>query len=155
MCVINIQTTGLHHPRAVHVAVCTPDRILLDTLINPRQHVEPAATRLHHHTNHTLRNAPAFGDILPDLAKTLRGRRCIAYNMPFTQQVLHHELAHFNGGLRHSSTEWADAMRPFAHWTGLWSARHRTYRNQRLQGPHDARSKCAALMHRLNQLSAA
>ncbi|MDX3540349.1 exonuclease domain-containing protein [Streptomyces sp. MB09-01] len=153
MCVINIQTTGLHHPRAIHIAVCTPDRVLLNTLINPRQQVEPAATRLHHHTHHTLRNAPAFGDVLPHLTDTLQGRRCVTYNLPFTQQVLQHELVRISGRLWRSSTEWADAMRPVAHWAGLWSARHRTYRNQRLQGPHEARSKCETLMHRLNQLS--
>ncbi|MFK0017023.1 3'-5' exonuclease [Streptomyces sp. NPDC091027] len=154
MCVINIQTTGLHHPQAVHIAICTPDSVLLDTLINPRQRIEPAATRLHHHTHRSLSDAPVFGDVLPHLAETLHGRRCVTYNLPFTQQVLHNELARITGRLRHFSTQWADAMRPVAHWTGLWSAHHRTYRNQRLHGPHEARSKCEKLIDHLSQLRA-
>ncbi|THA53161.1 hypothetical protein [Streptomyces sp. A1136] len=152
MCVINIQTTGLHHPRAIHIAVCTPDSVLLNTLINPRQQIEPAATRLHRHTRYTLRNAPVFGDVCPLLADTLQGRRCVTYNLPFTRHVLHHELTRLSRH-RQFAAEWADAMPVVAHWTGLWSARHGTYRNQRLDGPHEARSKCEALIHKLNQLS--
>ncbi|WP_327389041.1 3'-5' exonuclease [Streptomyces sp. NBC_01207] len=152
-CVINIQTTGLRDPRAVQIAVATPDGILVDTLINPGRPVDNTAARLHHHTRGTLRDAPTFSEALPLLVQALHGRRCIGYNMPFIRHVLRQELARLPIAPLLSLTRWEDAMRPVAQWAGLWSAHHRTYRNQRLLGPHEAKAKYQALLHRLSSLN--
>ncbi len=156
--VINIQTTGLHDPRALQIAVSSANSIVFNELINPNHRIDPDATRLHHHTQHTTRDAPTFSDVLPRLADALHGRRCVAYNLPFVQHVLHRELG------RHRRTtdltarwpptsRWEDAIIPIAQWTGLWSAQHCAYRRQRLPGAHEAAAKCRAVLQCLTALT--
>ncbi|MET9427846.1 MULTISPECIES: 3'-5' exonuclease [unclassified Streptomyces] len=157
MCVINIQTTGLRHPRALQIAVTNLDGVLFNELLNPNHPIDPEATRLHHHTHHTTRNAPTFSDVLPYLTDTLRSRHCIAYNLSFVQHVLRGELARHRTPPRPArpslqATSWHDAMTPIAHWAGLWSAKHQTYRRQKLHGSHEASVKCRALLQRLTDL---
>ncbi|MGW6577576.1 exonuclease domain-containing protein [Streptomyces sp. NPDC054945] len=156
--VVNIQTTGLHDPRALQIAVSSANNIVFNELINPNHHIEPDATRLHHHTQHTTRHAPTFSEVLPLLTETLQGRRCVAYNLPFVQHVLQSELTRHHRSTRLAAnwlptTGWADAMTPIAQWTGLWSAHHRAYCRQRLHSPHEAASKCRALLDSLNALT--
>ncbi|MFF4012757.1 3'-5' exonuclease [Streptomyces sp. NPDC001717] len=156
--VINIQTTGLHDPRALQIAVSSTHGTVFNELINPNHPVTPDATRLHHHTLHTTRHAPTFSDILDDLTNALHGRRCIAYNLPFVQRVLHAEIARHHGTrIPHrplaQAAFWDDAIAPVAQWTGLWSAQHHSYRRQPLPSAHEAAAKCQALLRQLTALA--
>ncbi|MFD4136562.1 exonuclease domain-containing protein [Streptomyces goshikiensis] len=156
--IINIQTTGLHDPRALQIAVADRTGILFNELINPDHPVDPAATRLHQHTQHTTRDAPSFSDVLPQLTNALHGRHCIAYNLPFVQQVLRSEIArHHRSAKPHAPlpapASWEDAMIPIAQWTGLWSVQHHNYRWPRLPGTHEATAKCQAVLRHLTDLA--
>ncbi|MFD5513322.1 exonuclease domain-containing protein [Streptomyces sp. NPDC127051] len=155
--IINIQTTGLHNPRALQIAISSSTRILFNQLINPQHPIEPAATRLHHHTHQTTRHAPTFSDVLPLLTDALQGRHCVAYNLPFVRHVLHAELKHHRTTSPitkwPTAASWADAIPPISQWAGFWSARQLDYQRQRLHSPHEAASKCQTLLHTLHALT--
>ncbi|KPI33185.1 hypothetical protein OV450_6678 [Actinobacteria bacterium OV450] len=44
-------------------------------------------------------------------------------------------------------------MEPYAVWKGLWSAKRGAYRNQRLDGSHDAVADCRALLAKTEQMA--
>ena len=95
--VIDFETTGLSagYDRAVELAVvrvepgCAP-RVVFDSLINPGRPM--AATEIHGITDHDVRNAPTFSEILDELLPALAGCVVAAHNATFDMRFLCFEL---------------------------------------------------------------
>ncbi|MFC0843530.1 exonuclease domain-containing protein [Streptomyces noboritoensis] len=156
---IDIQTTGLHHPYALEIAVLHPNgHLLINETLNPQSPIDPHATALHGHTRHTTAHAPTFSDLLPRLTQALRHQHCLAYNTPFDHHVLHRELhRHYHHPApTHTwlnTIRWSDALPPIATWTGRWSARHHTYRYPPLTSHYNAAANCHTLLDKLHRLA--
>lgn len=157
---LDIQTTGLAPAWAVQIAVLdTAGRVLIDEVLDPSAEITPDASALHGITAATVTDAPGFADLLPELTSVLHRRRCVAYGMRFDFRVLLEELnRHFrtSGPARRwmAASRWEDAMPQFAAAAGLWSARHHTYRWQRLDGAYHAATNCQTLLTQMHRLAA-
>ncbi|NGO75199.1 3'-5' exonuclease [Streptomyces sp. YC504] len=150
--VLDIQTTGLHHAWAVQIAVMDRDhRILFNERINPLAAVTPGAETLHGLSTRDTLDAPTFGDLLPDLTRTIQGRTCLVYNAAFGREVVTRELLRLNSrsgvtGTRLRSEHWHDVMTRYAVWKGLWAAHRQAYRYQRFGSAYEAGANCRKLL---------
>ncbi|MFI9772470.1 3'-5' exonuclease [Streptomyces sp. NPDC052415] len=157
--VLDVQTTSLTDPWAVQIGLT--DRhgnVLFDQRLNPLAGITPAAAALHGVTHQLAATAPPFAAVVPSLTPLLHGRRCLTYNAAFDRGVLERELHRYfrsapqaRAWLRRSA--WVDAMRPYAAWRGLWSARRNSYRYQRLGSSYEAVTNCRLLLSTLEQIS--
>ncbi|MER6442190.1 3'-5' exonuclease [Streptomyces sp. NPDC001185] len=158
MIVLDTQTTSLSDPWAVQIALTDHcGRVLFNEHLNPLADITPAATALHGTTPQKATTAASFSAFVPHLAHLLHGRRCLTYNAPFDYSVLERELhRHFRSPIRAQAwlrkSTWVDAMRPYAAWKGLWSARRGSYRYQQLGSSYDAATNCQLLLTTLEQL---
>ncbi|MFJ6669448.1 3'-5' exonuclease [Streptomyces sp. NPDC091383] len=155
---VDVETTGLNEPWAVQIAATDKSgTVLFDSYVNPQARIEPDAIAVHKITPEKVADAPTFGELLPSLTTALRGRTCVAYNLPFDKGCLERELE------RHSSAQaaarwlggcrWHDAMEPYAVWKGLWSVKRGRYRAQKLGGPHTAVEDCRFLLARVRDMA--
>ncbi|MFJ6898192.1 3'-5' exonuclease [Streptomyces hokutonensis] len=156
--VLDVQTTNLTDPWAVQIGLT--DRhgnALFNERLNPLADIAPTATSLHGITQQQAATAPPFGAFVPLLAQLLWSRRCLTYNAGFDRRVLERELRRYF----HSATRsrawlgqctWAEAMRPYAAWKGLWSACRNAYRYQPLGSTYEAVTNCQRLLTTLEQI---
>lgn len=96
--VIDLETTGLFpqkHDRVIEIAVVSlSDSGELEgewsTLINPQRDVGP--TRVHGIQTRDVLEAPTFGEIVPQLIRSVAGRTLVAHNARFDTQFLDYEF---------------------------------------------------------------
>ncbi|MFF1880780.1 DEAD/DEAH box helicase [Pseudarthrobacter sp. NPDC058196] len=95
--VIDVETTGFspQRDRIVEIAIVhlNEQGIIQDawsTLVDPQQATGPS--HVHGITNHDVRNAPRFADILPRLQQQLAGRTVVAHNASFDLGFLRTEF---------------------------------------------------------------
>ncbi|MBT1093542.1 exonuclease domain-containing protein [Streptomyces sp. Tu102] len=158
LAVLDVQTTSLTNPWAVQIGLT--DRhgnVLFDECLNPLADITPDATSLHGITHQQAAAAPPFASLVPRLAPLLHHRRCLTYNAAFDHGVLERELhRHFRSATRARAwlgqSTWVDAMRPYAAWKGLWSARRHSYRYQPLGSSYEAVTNCRLLLTTLEQI---
>ncbi|CAM5651114.1 3'-5' exonuclease [Streptomyces griseorubiginosus] len=156
--VLDVQTTALTEPWAVQIGVT--DRhgtVLFNEHLNPLADIAPAATALHGITRQQVADAPSFAAIAHHLGQLLHHRRCLIYNAAFDHGVLERELRRYFRSTAHARAwlgqcTWVDAMRPYAAWKGLWSARRHSYRFQPLGGSYEAVTNCRLLLSTLDQV---
>lgn len=155
--IVDVQTTGLDRAWAVQIgAVDRHGTILFNEIINPLAAITPGAAALHGITEVQVAAAPTFGTLLPELSRLLSGRRCLAYNAAFDRRIITREMHRCAGDAAKAwgdSWTWEDAMRPYATWTGLWSAHRRAYRFQPLGSLYDAVANCQRLLSMVHQLA--
>ncbi|MCX4885907.1 3'-5' exonuclease [Streptomyces sp. NBC_00847] len=166
--ILDTETTGLEDDaRIVDLAVTTvAGTVLVDTLINPGEPIPWEATGIHGITDDQVATAPAFADVLPQLAAALEGKRCLIYNRPYDVARLRHELTLHRRQAGHpdpeaAATAWIDGMRfedamiPYSDWYGDWSDYWGNYAWQPLYGgDHRAVSDCRAVVERLREMAA-
>ncbi|MGI5380532.1 exonuclease domain-containing protein [Streptomyces sp. CA-251387] len=149
--VLDVQTTDLTDPWAVQIGLT--DRhgnVLFNEHLNPNARITPAATALHGLTQQQAATVPPFAAFVPRLAQLLFRRRCLTY-AAFDRAVLERELhRYFRSSMRArdwlGQCTWVDAMRPYAAWKGLWSARRHSYRYQPLRSSYEAVTNCRLLL---------
>lgn len=172
--VLDTETTGLNDAaRIVEIAAYSgTGEKLIDTLVNPGVPIPAAATRIHGIADADVADAPAFGEILPELTRALTGRRIVIYNVEFDTARLAHELDLWHRGatplllpLDHwevhpSATAWMDAlewapcaMEAYARYYGDWSDYHGSRTWQRLGGGHRAGGDCRTVLTRLQEMA--
>lgn len=100
--VLDVETTGLspaQGDRVVEIAVVILDeqfRVvrMFDSLVNPRRSIPSQVTQIHGISNHAVRSAPTFGDLLPDLMACLSDTtHLVAHNISFDLGFLQSELS--------------------------------------------------------------
>jgi hypothetical protein len=170
--VLDTETTGLYDAWIVEIAIVdVKGQVLLDTLVNPGMPIPGDATAIHGITDEMVSGAPVFADILPDLTRILRGRRCGIWNEAFDVGILRGELNRYYRGaepeaapepwLTHpAATAWLDGLRTecamtwYAQWYGDWSDYWGDYTWKALHGGHRARGDCEAAIERLKTMAA-
>lgn len=85
---LDTETTDLHGwPVQVSVIDAT-GRVLLDTLAHAPEPISPSAQAVHGISDDDLADAPDMRRVLDDLAAVLAGRRVLAYNARYDEEVL-------------------------------------------------------------------
>ncbi len=94
---VDVETTGFgRRDRVVEIAIVALDRETwetvdeYDTLVNPERDVGP--TGVHGITAGMVELAPVFADVLPAVARRLRGAVLIAHNLPFDTRMIRYEF---------------------------------------------------------------
>ncbi len=100
--VLDVETTGLsaaQGDRVVEIAVVILDeqfRVvrMFDSLVHPQRSIPSHVTQIHGISNHAVRTAPTFADLLPDLMNCLSGvTHLVAHNISFDLGFLQSELS--------------------------------------------------------------
>lgn len=99
--VLDVETTGLspaQGDRVVEIAVVILDekfRVvrMFDSLVHPQRSIPSHVTQIHGISNHAVRTAPTFADLLPDLMDCLsQTTHLVAHNISFDLGFLRAEL---------------------------------------------------------------
>lgn len=100
--VLDVETTGLsaaQGDRVVEIAVVILDeqfRVIrmFDSLVHPQRSIPSQVAQIHGISNHAVRSAPTFADLLPDLMNCLSGTtHLVAHNISFDVGFLRAELS--------------------------------------------------------------
>jgi hypothetical protein len=174
--IIDLETTGLDG-YIVQAAVLRMDgTVVLSTLVNPCEEIEPDAQAVHGISAAMVADAPTFDDLEATLRGSLVGRTVLAYNAAFEQRIVGNEVrrqyrqrvgpappgycrqyqdeqAVVAGWMR--TIRWLDVMETYAAFCGDWSDAHGDYRWPRLGGDHSALGDCQATLRVLRTMAAA
>ena len=104
---IDLETTGIDHSkgeRIIEISLAkadsdtwgtpiSPTWDIYDRRINPRRHIQPGATKVHHITDDMLVDKPYFEDVADEILAFIEGTDVlIAHNMNFDGPFLASEL---------------------------------------------------------------
>lgn len=133
--ILDTETTGLHDGEICQIAVLSASgEVCLDTYVRPKRRIPLAATRIHGITDSMVRDAPTWGEIVPQLQELLEGRDLVVYNAIFDRRMMHRSAEAF--GLPKIDwkeiARWWCAMNAYAEFYGDWNSYRRSYRWQSL-----------------------
>jgi DNA polymerase-3 subunit epsilon len=129
--VLDTETTGLHRPEVVSIAVVASNgRVLLDERVRPGRPIEPGASRITGLTEADLVDRPEFPAIYRRLLAAVSGQRVVIYNAAYDLGVLENTCRRY-GLLPPALDAWC-AMEWYARLHGEWDAGRQSYRWQRL-----------------------
>jgi len=98
LAIVDVETTGAHPAwdRVTEIAVVEVNEgdVVSEwsTLVNPGTTIPPAIQALTGITNEMVADAPAFGDLAPEIYERLEGRVFVAHNARFDYGFLRHEF---------------------------------------------------------------
>jgi len=129
--VLDTETTGLHEPELVTVAVVSANgEVLIDERVRPGKCIEADASRITGITDAMLADCHEFPAIYPRLLAALTGSRVVIYNAAYDLKVLANTCRRY-GLLVPTVDAWC-AMEWYAAMHGEWDPRRQAYRWQRL-----------------------
>lgn len=116
--ILDTETTGMGDAEVIEVAlVDTRGRVRLDTLVKPRmRRMNPYAQRVHGIDFGMLEDAPAWPEVLPELARLTERATVLAWNAPFDARML--EQTSRLWGLEHPRILFVCAMKLYARGRG-------------------------------------
>lgn len=155
--ILDTETTGLSNKDQV-VQVAAIDgagNVLLDNvLIKPTIRIPHGASQIHGITDETVKDAPSFLEVWPDIYKMLDGKLLVIYNAEFDLRMMVQSGQAHDDYLVMFACDWSDAMNEYANWCGEWSDYHGSFRWQRLpSGDHSALGDCRAVLALINRMA--
>jgi DNA polymerase-3 subunit epsilon len=126
---LDTETTGLgDHDELVDIAAIDNNgRVLLNTLIKPRQPIPARATEIHGITDEMVRSAPRWSDIYPRYLDLLASyRHVVVYNADFDQRLIQQTCVSVT--LIPPRAKWHCAMKQYAAFAGEPDRYGRGYR---------------------------
>jgi DNA polymerase III epsilon subunit-like protein len=105
----------------VEIALIDPTgRIRMNSLVNPRTPIDPAAARRHKLTDPVVAGAPTFGQILPELIQLTTGCVIATYNGANVYEVVQDEAHRAARDPEHleDPTSWRSIAQLRSHWLG-------------------------------------
>lgn len=121
---VDLETTGVSRQsdRIVEIAMILVDDDGNETeyrsLVNPQIPIPPGASKIHNIFDDDVKNAPTFGEILPEVKKWMEAANIfIAYNFNFDFGLLSEEFYRWTGkGLEEKDYIFYDPMKIFKHY---------------------------------------
>lgn len=130
--ILDFETTGLRDAQIVQIGIIDRQgRPLIDTLVNPGQHIPTEVTRVHGITDDMVADAPSFSGLYVQLSVMLAGKVVVAYNASYDEGVLKGVCRRHGLPVPHAR-RWECAMRAYARFYGVWNAGRRSYTWQSL-----------------------
>lgn len=128
---LDTETTGTkNNDTVIEVAVIDHDgSVLVDSLVRPGKKIPPDASRIHGITDADVQDAPAWGDVWPEVKAAIQGRNVGLYNQDFDLRLIRqtHKLNWMNWK-NPPQTEFFDIMLLYAQYKGDWNTRRGGYR---------------------------
>jgi DNA polymerase-3 subunit epsilon len=128
---LDTETTGTRNSDTViEVAVIDHDgAVLVDSLVRPGKKIPPDASRIHGIRDADVQDAPAWGDVWPEVEAAIQGRNVGLYNQDFDLRLIRqtHKLNWMNWKTP-PGTEFFDIMLLYAQYKGDWNTRRGGYR---------------------------
>ncbi|MGM7876076.1 3'-5' exonuclease [Yersinia enterocolitica] len=132
--ILDTETTGLGNDAEI-IEICIIDctgKVLLNTLIRPRNPIPAEATAIHGITNEMVAAAPTWRDIHWQLMVLIHTRRLVIYNVDFDVRLIL-QTAGINGcGFGSLELNAECAMRNYAEYYGQWDQKRNKFKWQRL-----------------------
>jgi DNA polymerase-3 subunit epsilon len=118
--VIDCETTDLPGGVCEVAVVDTCGRILLNSLVNPKQPISPAANKVHNITDQMVAGAPTFPDVFAEILRVTASRRVLAYNAAFDRACLLADSQRHGRDPEHldDPDTWGCIMRARSAWVG-------------------------------------
>jgi DNA polymerase-3 subunit epsilon len=116
---LDTETTGLDDSDELVdiAAIDNSGRILLNTLIKPRQPIPADATAIHGISNLSVRDAPSWAEVYPRFLELMAGyQHAIVYNADFDQRLIRQTC--FACALIMPRISWHCAMKKYAAFVG-------------------------------------
>jgi len=132
---LDTETTGLD-PAAEIVEICVLDhagRALVNSLVRPKARISAAAARVHGIGPDTVRDAPAWPEVWPQVAAALTGRRVAIYNAEFDARMMRQSHRAHRLDWQWDEGQFFCIMLLYAQFRGEWSAYHGSYRRHKLE----------------------
>jgi DNA polymerase-3 subunit epsilon len=141
---LDTETTGLDDAaEIVDIAIIdSAGQPLINTLVRPRLPIPPGAQAVHGISNEMVRQAPAFGELWPEVRRLLSGRLVIIYNADYDTRMIRQSLGNLPlqwDTLTNGAPEYDCAMLAYAAHYGDWNDYRGSYRWQKLG---DAARQC-------------
>jgi DNA polymerase-3 subunit epsilon len=153
--ILDTETTGWSGEVIEVSIIDVSGATLLNTLVKPRNAIEPEASAVHGITSEMLVGAPAFTRIYGQIKQLLTtASRIIAYNAPFEWDILNNSRKIYNlppFGVEREKFECA--MRWYAQYMGEWSDTYNSFKWPRLKGEHRALGDCLATLRVLEKMA--
>lgn len=155
--ILDTDTTGLHEGEIVSIAIINQDgETLLDSFVKPFNGIPIDSTRIHGITEDTVKYAPTWPELVPQIKDILDGKILVVYNAIFDRKMMHQswEAAGNTDKIEWKAiSQWHCAMLAYAEFFGDWNSYHQSYRWQRLsnaprtekvkvENAHNALGKC-------------
>ena len=90
--ILDLETTGLSDDPKVEICEVAilnhHGETLFQSLVKPVRPIPMAASRVHGISSITVKDAPSFKKVYPEIAALLNGQKVVAYNAPFEQKIL-------------------------------------------------------------------
>lgn len=133
--VLDTETTGLDdRAEIVQIAVIDPaGKVLLDTLVRPRNTIPIEAIKIHGISNVMVKDAPQWPELLKLLVPLLGNQNVITYGMEYDRRLIHQSGAMW--GISNTWTRdinWLCAMEWYAPVYGEWNEYRGNYKWQKL-----------------------
>lgn len=133
--ILDTETTGLHQGEIVSIALVShTGETLLNSFVKPVNGIPADATRIHGITLETVKDAPSWGDLAPQVLDILRGQNVVVYNATYDRKMMH-QSAEAVGMAKidwKQECAWYCAMLAYAEHYGDWNDYHGNYRWQKL-----------------------
>lgn len=117
--ILGIETSRLGGGFLVEIALIDPGgAIRMNTLVNPRTPIDPAASRHHQLADSMVAGAPSFAQILPELIDITAGQVVATYNSTSVYEIVHDEARRAAVDPQHleDPTSWRSIAQLRSHW---------------------------------------
>lgn len=137
--VLDTETTGLNNAEMCQIAIVYSDGNKYKSLVKPTVPIEEGASKIHHITDETVKDAPSAVDILRHIPVM---SMFVAYNTPFDLKVIQQSLKAHGHIYNAENNYFYDVMLIYSAFKGDWDEKHGNYKWHKLG---DACEQCGIL----------
>ncbi|MDC1394928.1 3'-5' exonuclease [Bacteroidia bacterium] len=154
--ILDTETTGLKKNDVIlQLGLIDLDgNVLMDTLIKPskRKRFSASATAIHGISMASVKNAPTFSELYPEIRRVIRDRELLIYNAPFDVRIL--EQTAEQDDIELESWNATCVMNLYNGYVGEWNSHYNSIKWQKLpSGDHSAIGDCLATLKILNKMA--
>ncbi|WP_145588354.1 3'-5' exonuclease [Yersinia aldovae] len=132
--ILDTETTGLGKEAEI-IEICIIDctgKVLLNTLVKPRNPIPAEATAIHGITNEMVAAAPTWRDIHWQFMALTHTKTLVIYNIDFDVRLILQTAAINNCGFNSYELNAECAMHSYAEYYGLWDEKRNKFKWQKL-----------------------
>lgn len=132
--ILDTETTGLgDDAEIIEISIIDcAGKVLLNTLVKPRNFIPAEATAIHGITNEMVAAAPTWRDIHWQFMALTHTKTLVIYNIDFDVRLIMQTAAINNCGFSHLELKAECAMHNYAEYYGQWDQKRNKFKWQKL-----------------------
>lgn len=157
--ILDTETTGLRSNDEI-IEICLMDmdgNALFNTLVKPkrRKKIPDASFAVHGISMETLKDAPSFGGIYPDLVSLTQGKNVLVYNKDFDARLVNQTASKYE--CEHIDTSnWICVMQYYSVFCGEINPKYNDFKWQKLPNAgHRSETDCKAVLDLIKAMASA